>query len=120
MKFSEAMAALERGEKVRLVEWPKESFLQKEEGDSVVFFLPPHGWHLDRIVINRETLTKAWELYEEPKPKVKRWKWAYYDGTSDPKRWRETEAFFTEEEIRKMGFFVDPIKLEYTEREFPE
>ena len=57
-------------------------------------------------------LDDDWELYTEPKPKVKRWLWADKDGCTTRKMYTEKELV----EVSKSW----TIKLAWSETEFPE
>jgi hypothetical protein len=60
------------------------------------------------------TTDDACHLYQPPKQKVVRWKWAYkYNGS-----WVETSGFYSNDEIKVVE--VTPLKLEYTRTEFTE
>lgn len=58
MRFSEAIAALEEGKKIRNSEWIKGKWVSQEGADSdeTIYYIP-----LDQM-------KDDWELYEEPKP----------------------------------------------------
>lgn len=105
MKFWEAMKALEEGKKVRRNDWPFGEYITLENSS---FFNENRKYY-------SLTRSDGWELYEEPKKPVTRWKWAFYVSSM----WVETDSFYTDEEALKKDF-DEHIKLEYTATEFPE
>lgn len=61
-----------------------------------------------------------YRIKPEVKQPVVRWKWAWKDKLPAlGEVWMDTEAFYTEEEIR-LDDENDYIKLDYTRTEFPE
>lgn len=56
-----------------------------------------------------------WKRHEEPKPKVKRWLWAYKNGSGG---WDIDAEYMTEE--RASENHLDPKKLPWSEMEFDD
>lgn len=66
---------------------------------------------------------RDYELYTEPKPKVKRWLWARNEQIiEDQSRWITHQRFMTEEESKE--FFIGEqrplVRLEWSMQEFEE
>jgi len=96
MNFFEAMEALKDGKKIRRKEWDKPCFIHLNCG-----ILVNHNKCVDTIVCST-TFVDCWELFQESKSKVKRWKWLVW--TKEPSGrlfpW-ELYLWMTEEEIKK-------------------
>lgn len=62
---------------------------------------------------------QCYQIYQPPKQKVVRWKWAFRSDTNPT--WMETNCFLTEEDVARStndGFIYK--KLEFTRTEFSE
>lgn len=110
MKFSEAIALLEQGKKIR----------RSCYGHGIYYFYTSehfldHKGH-DALVDPVEMMATDWEEYIEPKRKVKRWQWLNIDTRFG------AGFFFTEEEVSKaFGAPIEKLKkLNWTEMEFEE
>lgn len=109
MKLSEAIKALEDGKKVRKNYWYKGDHLWMKDSDSLEW---EDG---QKYELSNYDFIEEWEIYNEPKRKIKRWLWAWKNRDL----WDLCAQFRSEEEVR--GYFNCPvIKLPWSETEFDE
>ena len=98
MKFEEVLPAFREGKKISR---PKENIYNKE-----VFI---------GCFYTADVLAEDWYVYEQPKPKVTRWKWAFVFAD----KWEESSRFLTEKEAEDKRW-SEYKKLEYTATVFEE
>lgn len=103
--------AVLNGKKIRHKGWHAEYYIQFDFTHGV--WINYRGTHTDISI----RPTYDWEIYEEPKPKIKKWIWCISSDGFSP---YNTSTYLTEEEIRTRcnEANVDIRKLEYTEQEF--
>lgn len=89
MNFFEAMEALKSGHKV----------IDKRETNETVFSLVDGKIYRNGYL---HDISHNWEIYKEPKPKVKRWKWRIkYNYPLDKSLVVDSSRWFTKEEVVK-------------------
>ena len=93
------------GTKFRSMAWPKNEWFQP-------VFCDPHGLYFGLLQSGHGTCYPAfgssWELWQEPKPKIKRWLWSTLASR------QISDVFYTDEEVPGPFF----KKLEWSVTEF--